>query len=248
MVAQRRGDTEYLAMLEPLLFDFLHSVDCKDCVSYHFAVKADPVVDMESRRTPTPTVISYTVGGVRLGTYMTFTLSATQQYVNALSIPGRLMSAAIAAALAALLGTALFAYLTRQTSIAFLIKQGLQRSEFLPYYQPIIDSRDGSVLGAEALARRQTKRGKLVPPGQFIPYAEENHLIEPITDQLVEKVLEDIGRFGWQNSDRFISINAVAEQITDSPFCQKLIDRLREKDISAKNLSVEIRAASIFRS
>jgi sensor c-di-GMP phosphodiesterase-like protein len=171
---------------------------------------------------------------------MKFTLDATQQYVNAFSIPGHLMAAALAAAFALLLGIALFAYLTRQTSVAFLIKQGLKREDFLPYYQPIIDSRDGSVLGAEALVRWRTKRGKLIPPGQFIPYAEENHLIEPITDQVLEKVLVDIRRFGWQNSDRFISINAVAEQITDSPFCKRLLAQLAEKNIPAKHLSVEI--------
>jgi sensor c-di-GMP phosphodiesterase-like protein len=84
------------------------------------------------------------------------------------------------------------------------------------------------------------KGRKLIPPGQFIPFAEENHLIEPITDQMEEKVFDDIKRFGWQNSDRFVSINAVAEQITDSSFCAKLVRRLAEKNIPSKNISVEI--------
>jgi sensor c-di-GMP phosphodiesterase-like protein len=240
MVAERRGDTQYLAMLEPLLFDFLHSIDCKNCISDRFIVNADSAVDMESPSTTTPTVISYTVEGQRLGTHMTFMLNATQQYVDAFSMPGRLISALIAAALAALFGIAVFAYMTRQTSVAFLIRQGLKRHEFLPYYQPIIDSRDGSVLGAEALVRWQTRRGELIPPGQFIPYAEENHLIGPITDQLVERVLGDIGRFGWQNTNRFVSINATPSQITETAFCSRLIAQIAETNIPAQNLSVEI--------
>jgi sensor c-di-GMP phosphodiesterase-like protein len=227
-------------MFEPLLFDFMHEVDCKACVSFEFLVRADPKVDMDSDPASGPSVISYTVEKTRLNTQMKFTLNATQEYVDAFSSPGRVLSMAIAAALGLAIGFAVYKYLTRHTSTAFLIERGLKRNEFLPYYQPIVDSRDGSVLGAEALVRWQMKGGKLIPPGQFIPFAEENHFIEPITDQLEEKVLDDIKRFGWQNSDRFVSINAVAEQITDSPFCARLLQRLAERNIPSKHISVEI--------
>jgi sensor c-di-GMP phosphodiesterase-like protein len=171
---------------------------------------------------------------------MTFTLNATQKYVDAFSFPGRVLSMAIAAALGLAIGLTVYWYRTRQTSSAFLIERGLKRHEFLPYYQPIVESRDGSVLGAEALVRWQPKGRKLVPPGQFIPFAEENGLIEPITDQLLEQILDDIQRFGWQGSDRFVSINLVAEQITDTPFGANLLRRLAEKNIPSKNISVEI--------
>jgi sensor c-di-GMP phosphodiesterase-like protein len=240
LVGQRRGDLLYFAMLEPLLFDFMHEVDCKGCVSYKFIVKTQPLVDMESTPTSRPSVISYTVEEMRLGAQMKFTMNATQEYVDAFSFPGRVMSTVIAAALGLATGLAVYWYRTRQTSTAFLIKQGLKRHEFIPYYQAIVDSRDGSILGAEALVRWQPKGQKLIPPGQFIPFAEENRLIEPITDQLEEKLFDDIKRFGWLNSNRFVSINVVAEQITDSPFCTKLLNRLAEKNIASKNITVEI--------
>jgi sensor c-di-GMP phosphodiesterase-like protein len=240
LVAQRRGDMLYLAMLEPLLFDFLHSVECSDCVSYHFIVQADPMVDLKSDDTSEPTVISYTLKREQFDTSIQFTLNATQRYVDGFSIVGRFLAASIAAVTAAVLAFALYWYLMRRTSVGFLIEEGLKHREFIPYYQPIIDSRDGSVLGAEALARWVTDGGKLILPRLFIPFAEENHLIGPITDQLVERILADLKRLEWQGADRFISINAVAEQITDSPFCEKLILRLAEREIPAKNLSVEI--------
>jgi sensor c-di-GMP phosphodiesterase-like protein len=240
VVAQRRGDTLYLALLEPLLFDFLHSVDCKGCVSFDFIVKADPLVEMKSGDSTDPFVISNTVERERLGTYMRFTLRATQRYVDGFSVPGRTLAALIAASIAGLIAFALYWYLARRTSAKFLIEEGLKNKEFLPYYQPIVDSRDGTVLGAEALIRWMTKRGKLIPPGQFIPYAEANHLIEPLTDQLMERVVVDMERLGWRGSNRFISINAVAEQITDSPFCEKLIRTLAENKIPPQNFAVEI--------
>jgi EAL domain-containing protein (putative c-di-GMP-specific phosphodiesterase class I) len=240
LVSQSRGDLLYLAMIEPLLFDFMHEVNCKGCISYEFFVKAEPRVDMVSPPASRPSVISYSREESRLGAQMRFTLNATQEYVDKFSFPGRLLSAAIGSILGLVIGLAVHWYLTRQMSTAFLIEKGLKRNEFLPYYQPIVDSRTGSVLGAEALARWQMKGQKLIPPLQFIPFAEENNLIEPITDQLKEKVLEDIKRFGWHDTGQFVSINAVAGQITDSPFCAKLIQELAEKNIPAKNISVEI--------
>jgi sensor c-di-GMP phosphodiesterase-like protein len=171
---------------------------------------------------------------------MKFTLNATQEYVDAFAFPGRVMSMAIAAALGLVIGLAVYWFLTRQLSTAVLIEKGLKRNEFIPYYQPIVDSRDGSVLGAEALVRWRMKGQKLIPPGQFIPFAEESGVIDQITDQLVDQVLDDIQQFGWQTSNRFVGINAAPEQITHSPFCERLLRRLAEKNIPSRNIAIEI--------
>ena len=71
---------------------------------------------------------------------MRFSLSATQEYVDAYSFPGHLMSIAIAAIVGLAIGSAVYWYRTRQVSAAFLIEQGLKRNEFIPYYQAIIES------------------------------------------------------------------------------------------------------------
>jgi EAL domain-containing protein (putative c-di-GMP-specific phosphodiesterase class I) len=240
LLVQKRGDLQFLGLFEPLIFDFLSAADCRGCVYYHLVLGQNAEVTINSTAKPAPSAVSYTVDRVQRYGRLRLTLNGTKEYVDDFRAYGRLLSAAIALLIASAIGTMVYGFLMRRASLTFLVKQGLRRGEFVPYYQPIIDSRDGAVLGLEALARWRMHDGRLVPPGEFIPMAEENGLIEPITDQLLKHVLVDLKRFGWCNTNRHISINAVAQQITDSPFCDKLLGLVSDGTLCDKNLTVEI--------
>jgi len=97
-------------------------------------------------------------------------------------------------------------------SLKGLLQAGLARREFVPFYQPIVDSRSRQVVGFEALLRWQRGR-ELVPPGTFIDYAEEQGLILPITDQLLERIIADLPSLA---PTQWVSVNLVAAHI-DQP-------------------------------
>src|SRR4051794_22931716 len=62
-----------------------------------------------------------------------------------------------------------------------------ERNEFLVEYQPVVELRTGSVVGAEALVRwRHPIRGT-VAPGDFLPIAEQTGLIERIGAFVLER-------------------------------------------------------------
>jgi diguanylate cyclase (GGDEF)-like protein/PAS domain S-box-containing protein len=71
------------------------------------------------------------------------------------------------------------------------LKANLQRAvedeEFFLHYQPIVDLSTGEVSGAEALVRWQHPERGLVPPLDFIPFAEESGLILPIGRWVLEE-------------------------------------------------------------
>ena len=52
------------------------------------------------------------------------------------------------------------------------MERALEDGQFIPYYQPIVDLRGGTIVGAEVLMRWRKRDGSIVPPAAFIPLAE----------------------------------------------------------------------------
>jgi predicted signal transduction protein with EAL and GGDEF domain/DNA-binding response OmpR family regulator len=83
--------------------------------------------------------------------------------------------------------------------------KALERGELVLYYQPKVDVRSGRMSGVEALMRWQ-RGDKLVPPGDFIPLAEESGLIVPMS----EWALREAARQAKLWADSFGFADAIA--------------------------------------
>ena len=236
-VIQRRGNVEYIAIPETMLFDFESSIDCPQCVTYRVDVQQP---DFQVKLGDWNRVVLHQTEEAIVGrTRAKLTVGVLQRYIDQLRFEGLILAAGMSVIVALTFSFILYRLLMQQTSMTSLMRQGLRQNEFLPYYQPIVDGRDGSVLGAEALARWY-RRGKMVPPGQFVPFAEENGLIGPITEQIVKKVLKDLKDLGWLGTNRYISINAEPDQIVKTDFCESLVKQLIDSGIPGRNIAVEI--------
>lgn len=83
-----------------------------------------------------------------------------------------------------------------QLSLIGEMREAMDNREFVIHYQPKLHLSDDTINGAEALLRwNHPVRGK-VPPGQFIPFAEQTGFIREITPWIIARVIEDASE--WQ--------------------------------------------------
>lgn len=96
------------------------------------------------------------------------------------------------------------------------LERALAAGEFLPYYQPLVDAANQRWSGVEVLMRWKHPDQGLVPPGQFIPLAEESGLIVPMTTHLMHRVRADLAPHAAHLPEQFhVGINITADHCRD---------------------------------
>ena len=86
------------------------------------------------------------------------------------------------------------------------LHKAIERDELVLHYQPKIDTRTSRMVGAEALMRWR-RDGRLVPPADFIPVAEESGLIERMTAWALDEALRQAK--AWSDAFGFAESIAV---------------------------------------
>lgn len=121
------------------------------------------------------------------------------------------------------------------------IRRALSNREFLVYYQPKIDVNNRRVAGMEALVRwRDPERG-LIPPGEFIPVAEESGLIEQIGQWVLEETCAQ--NYRWQAAGLpsvCASVNVSARQFRNHNFVSSVEEVLARTGLEPRWLELEI--------
>src|SRR5690606_16707984 len=103
------------------------------------------------------------------------------------------------------------------------LRHALEAGAFELYFQPQFDGLTRRVIGAEALLRWRDQGGTLVPPGRFIPVAEEAGLILPIGRWVLEQACHQLR--AWLDAglpEVSVSINISALQFRQPGFVEAL--------------------------
>ncbi len=120
------------------------------------------------------------------------------------------------------------------------MRQALAQHRFRLHYQPQIDLQRGSVVGAEALIRWRDPELGEVPPGQFIPVAEETGFIVPIGDWVLEQAVRQAARWRADGLVMPVSINVSALQFQQPDFNARVAGVLREHKLPGELLELEL--------
>ncbi len=131
-------------------------------------------------------------------------------------------------------------HLQRRFAIEQLLRRALAAGELSLVYQPIVDSRRGRTVGAEALLRWYSRELGDVSPVEFIPVAEDTGLIVPIGNWVLEHACEQVAQ--WRRTlapDLVIAVNLSPRQVSEG-LVERIERCLARCGIGADALELEI--------
>lgn len=116
----------------------------------------------------------------------------------------------------------------------------LEMGQLALHYQPKINVATNSVCGVEALMRwTHPERGN-IPPGVFIPCAENSTLIFPLTYFAIEEALKQLDFWGKRNIQIPIAVNISPLNLTEEGFADNVLNLLKKYNIEGQLLELEV--------
>jgi EAL domain-containing protein (putative c-di-GMP-specific phosphodiesterase class I) len=131
-------------------------------------------------------------------------------------------------------------YSARRLTLMGDLRDALNAEQLELYFQPKINIRTGSVVGAEALLRWHHPMHGFVTPDQFVPLAEQTGLIKPLTRWVIERAVKEMADWHRQGIQIGVSINISARNLREVNFGEQIQDLLQRYGVSPNWLTLEV--------
>lgn len=121
------------------------------------------------------------------------------------------------------------------------LRQAIIKQEFVVFFQPQYNAQTDTLVGMEALVRWQREDGKLTPPNDFIPLAEETGMIVEIDKWVMKTAIKQMAT--WYNEELnpgVLSLNVTMKQLMEKDFIDTIKKTLKEYNFIPTNLKLEI--------
>ncbi|PWU25845.1 diguanylate cyclase (GGDEF) domain-containing protein [Pseudomonas delhiensis] len=120
------------------------------------------------------------------------------------------------------------------------MRLALEMGVFEVFYQAKVHAATRAIVGVEALIRWRDGEGRLVPPAEFIPLAEETGLIVPIGQQILLRACQDARAWNDAGHPLTVSVNISAVQFRNENFVGQVAEILAQTRMQPGNLELEI--------
>ncbi|CAI2003480.1 cyclic di-GMP phosphodiesterase [Serratia proteamaculans] len=126
------------------------------------------------------------------------------------------------------------------------LRKGLEQNQLVVYYQPKIETISGKVCSVEALVRWDSPERGLIPPLQFISYAEESGLIGPLGRWVLQTAAKQAAHWQRQGLQLRVAVNLSARQLVDDSIVEDLAQVLLQNQLAPCLLDFELTESSLI--
>jgi diguanylate cyclase (GGDEF)-like protein len=133
-----------------------------------------------------------------------------------------------------------------QLSLIGDMRAAMADGQFVLAYQPKLDFHSGRIVAAEALLRwRHPERG-MVPPGSFIPFAEQTGFIREITPWVLDAAIRQLAQWRTQGLEIAVSANLSTLDLLDPELPRRVKALLEFHRVPADRLCLEITESALM--
>lgn len=126
------------------------------------------------------------------------------------------------------------------------LRRAIRNEEFFLVYQPQIDLRSGNIIALEALVRWQHPETGVIPPGMFIPVAEETGLIHAMGDWILHTACHQAMKWRHMGIPSMrMAVNLSAQQFRQPGLVERIEKTLELSGLEPHFLELEI-TESVF--
>jgi diguanylate cyclase (GGDEF)-like protein len=120
------------------------------------------------------------------------------------------------------------------------LHHAIAHDELVLYYQPIVDAGSGATVGVESLVRWIHPERGMIPPGEFIPVAEQSDLIIDLGNWVIRAACRQLAEWNQLGfGDRFVTINVSPRHFRED-LATSIASALRETGADPNRLVVEL--------
>jgi diguanylate cyclase (GGDEF)-like protein len=129
---------------------------------------------------------------------------------------------------------------TEYANLVQALHKGIERQEFFLHYQPRVSLENGITISVEALLRWQHPERGLIPPGVFIPIAENTGMIQALGNWVLQEACRQAKLWHQQGQHLRVAINVSVKQLQQDDFVDQVKQTLEHSQLPPHLLELEI--------
>jgi diguanylate cyclase (GGDEF)-like protein/PAS domain S-box-containing protein len=131
-------------------------------------------------------------------------------------------------------------------SLASRLRRAVERQNWVLHYQPIVGLDTGNMREVEALIRWQDPNGGFVPPGEFIPLAEEMGLIEAIGDWVLHELCRQLRAWRAEGLEVRGGFNLSPRELLRPDLAGRILGAMADEGVNTGDVLVEVTESSMM--